>query len=607
MKKSQLIFLTRFTAFIICLLVKQTVFAQPVLWNNATTSTNWNTATNWLPATSSWTTTSVATFTDAATRNIGINFSAGPLSIQGIAVNRSTTTPAQNITIANASLLTAGSLILNGDAAGNILNVSDGTLTLKKSTTAGFASMNVVLVKAVSNIYANRGGVIIESDISGAGKALTVKTDAGGSVELKGQNSYTGVTTIAGGAGASVMTLRLNRTGGATLPAASEVNCMIKGHLRVLTNQTLKDVRVFPQGRLIVENGATLTITSRLQTYPGGVSVVGTGRIVYAPGASLLYHDSYSGASTSSAEFPETNGPTNIMISNIGTLPAVMLHASRTISGFIAPGKCFVLGSNNFTASQVANASAPIVTNGTGLLYLTNVGSTVKNFPISASITTIDQCNAVTITNGGGLTYGVKVETGVSPVLTGSSTAVNRTWHIKPSATPPSAVKISFSYLPEHGNAGFSSTATVNVLQYTTGWTPVAYDLAQVYPLPFYVSTMSGSGVARFAVQNTPVMFAPAPSGKSGYTPIAAGDFKLTILQPVAVTNKVQLKIKTEKVEKIQLAIYDVTGRQLIRSHYTILKGDNLLHLQTADLPKGIYSVTATNNAGLVKTVHFIQ
>ncbi|MFN4286067.1 MAG: autotransporter-associated beta strand repeat-containing protein [Lacibacter sp.] len=92
-----------------------------------------------------------------------------------------------------------------------------------------------------------------------------------GTVVLTNANTYTGTTVVTAG------TLRLNRTGGGTLPATAAVEINNTGTLQVSSNQTLSTLTLREGGTLQVDAGVTLTIT-------GNASFNGTiqnnGRIV---------------------------------------------------------------------------------------------------------------------------------------------------------------------------------------------------------------------------------------------------------------------------------------------------------------------------------------
>lgn len=597
-------------ALVLFFLFSVTGYAQTIQWNNATSSVQWYTASNWTPATArtSWATTSVATFTDAGTRTIGINMASGSLSMQGIAISRISGTA--NLTVGNSSA-TPGTMTLSGAADGTIITANSGTtLNLVRSTPLALASMQLVLVQTESKIQSSMATVNIECNITGAGRGVKIN-GINGLVEFKGANTYTGNTNIEVPVGGSTRTvLSLNRPGGGTLPAANKITVANGGTLQVRTNQTINEITVTGSGRIIVENGATLTISRVLRTVPGSVVLNGTGRLIYSPGATLSYSGSHISTTTTSNEFPVLNGPTNVMINNIG-ITGLTLHASRTIPGFLSPAFSanLVLGNNNFTASSVANPISSLVTNGSGKLYLTNIGTTTKEFPITSGLFTA--ANKVYISNGGGLTYGVKVDAGISPALTGSNTAINRTWHIQPSATPVTPVSIILRYGAVDGNPDFNTTAPVNVLQYTTAWNAIASGLPPASPLlPFTISTLTSGTSSRIVVQNTPVMLR---AGAAMHADKAPGKTEAlvkkvtTSLASNVATGTVKLNFTSVQKITMQVSITDVAGKQLYTQVYPITKGSSQFNINVVGFAAGIYYLYVVAADGQTETLRFIK
>ncbi len=601
---------------ILFFLASATGYAQTVQWNNTATSTAWYTASNWTPATlrTGWTTTSVAKFSGAGTRTIGINMSAGSLSMQGIYLIRSIGPVGDTITIGNSSS-TPGTMSLHGAADGTIIELINAKLNLVQSTPLASGAMQLLLIQPTSKINVSHSLVNIECGITGEGRGIKIATSSGGIVELRGANTYTGLTTIEGGGGGSVATLRLKRIGDNTLPSANEVRVLPKGRLEIHTNQTLRNITVVPQGLLVVEDGAVLTITGKLTMPTNAVILNGTGKLNYTKGATLEYTSDWGSMITSSNEFPAINGPYNLIVGSVGIAPrGITLHESRSIKDFLTlstPASYFILGNKDFTANRISYFAAPVVTNGAGKLYLTKIGTPAVEFPVSSNITSVANNNSIFIENGGGLTYGVKVETGISPALAGSSTAVNRTWQIQPSATPAGPVKISLKYAATHGSVDFNPTAPVNVLQNnTTAWIVIATGLPPIRPLPVTVSTLT-TGISRFVVQNTPVMLRSGvalPHVENIVVKKEGGLKTGTVtVQSNMVSDRLLLNIFTAQKAKMSLHITDVAGRLINKLVYTAMAGNNRFEVNVANLALGVYYLSAVTDVGVVKTIRFVK
>lgn len=125
-------------------------------------------------------------------------------------------------------------------------NANNGTFTftstfLLNTYTATFSGNNSIT------------GIISESGGSGS----IVKSNSG-TLTLSGANTYTGSTTVSGG------TLRLNRSGGTTIPAGNSATVNNGGTLQISTNQTVNNLTVASGGTVTIDAGVTLTITGTL-------------------------------------------------------------------------------------------------------------------------------------------------------------------------------------------------------------------------------------------------------------------------------------------------------------------------------------------------------
>jgi hypothetical protein len=220
--------------------------------------------------------------------------------------------------------------------------------------------------------------------------ALPIEVDSGaalnmGTSELQGSGIFTlpaGGTLHSGHADG--INGNLKNTGTITLD--NQAGYGFSGTTSQVTGDMLPD----QVEKLILNNSAGITL-SKSVTVNGIVDVKKEG---FSPGAFQLTYGSeaglsYSGTtamSTSDIEFPAQGGPKNVIIDNSHSL-GITLHASRTITGNLLLSGKFRLGDNNFTAAAANKVGSTdyAVTDGTGSLILTDVGTTEKLFPVGTT------------------------------------------------------------------------------------------------------------------------------------------------------------------------------------------------------------------------------
>lgn len=166
---------------------------------------------------------------------------------------------------------------------------------------------NLVVSNLPINLTSNTGETFTVTGVMSDNGANVnpVNKNGVGTVILTGQNTFTGLTSVNAG------TLRLNRTGGATLPSTNNVTVSSGATLRVSTNQTLNNLTLPAGASLTVDSGATLTINGTF-TYSGTIS--GTGTIAYGATGALVY--GLTGNQTTAAEWPSANGPSSVAINS---------------------------------------------------------------------------------------------------------------------------------------------------------------------------------------------------------------------------------------------------------------------------------------------------
>jgi Secretion system C-terminal sorting domain len=229
---------------------------------------------------------------------------------------------------------------------------------------------------------------------------------------------------------------------------------------------------------LSIGNNSTVTFNGVFEAAGGTVSFVNTGTKTFRNG---ITGTSDINGSTSGKFF--INGATaGLGGTGVLTLPATGMDIGTNntvtmISGKSVTGNINLLANafvklNNYNLTMTGTVSggsstAHVITNGSGKLVINNIGAAVTLFPVGANAATF---NPMSIFNGGGFSYGVRVALGFYAPITIPVTAVNRTWFVTPTGGVPGTVNTNFFYYPGEGNAGFNYTANLELGQHTGVW-----------------------------------------------------------------------------------------------------------------------------------------
>ena len=301
-----------------------------------------------------------------------------------------------NVTFGNSSG-NGGSLDLNGfnqtlasiinggfgSSANRIVNNgnTDVTLTINGSTspTAFVFGIQDGTTNKIALVKAGSGTLILDGS-----------TTTGG-------NTYTGLTTVSGG------TLRLNRTGGTTIPIGNSVT-VSGGTLRISSNQTLAGLSV-TSGTVQIDAGVTLTIAGDV-SIPSGANLIlngvltstGTRTLTIASGANITIGNA-SGLATATGTFSGgktfTDGAnysvsvttitplgTDISANNFSTTESITLNSALSVTGTLSFGNV-----NSKTLTTSGNLTLKSSASGTGnIADLTNGGVNTGN-SISGNVT----------------------------------------------------------------------------------------------------------------------------------------------------------------------------------------------------------------------------
>ncbi|OYU97617.1 MAG: hypothetical protein CFE21_04810 [Bacteroidetes bacterium B1(2017)] len=357
-----------------------------------------------------WTRASSATFTPS-TNSVTLSGSSqqtititggGTCSMYGLVVNNSagvilSSSPATNLSVTNSLTLTSGTINANG----NTITLGSGIAITRASGTLSV----VPTFSGTSSVTYNTGGTTTDNELNSTVTTLAC-TNGTGTITLK--------------AGASITATGVSTTSGGTLNVPSTSTLIV--------------------GASGVANSGALTVAGTFQINAGGF--VNTNSPSYSGTSTLIYNT--AGAYGRSNEWPSSNGPTNVTISNSGT--NLTLGAARTLTGTLTvnSGCTFNSGSNLLTlanGARIANSSGATFSGTVNIVFATTARRAFRLFghPFSSAIA----MNQLTGTG----------ELDITGNATGASTSGSACTGC--TATTNNAPS-SFSYSPASGNSGTS-------------------------------------------------------------------------------------------------------------------------------------------------------
>ncbi|MGH8048530.1 MAG: beta strand repeat-containing protein, partial [Chthoniobacterales bacterium] len=356
---SRHIFTLSITAAVIAFAGTATSYAADGSWTGLGVDSAWSTIANWSGA-SVPTSGNTATFNGAGNGKTTITVGSQPISVMsfnnaataaytiGSSVGSGTLvmTPVGSNNISITSAVTTNQRINSNLVIGtgavatskfqNDSSTAGQNLTIAGDITAGTGGAPGVLGITLDGLGVNSNGIITGSISNGGASSVTITKTNTGTWTLGGSNTYTGTTTVSGGA------LRLTNTGaltnspvalsGATLQLRSDTG----GATFATGGATLTGAPTLDAGSLSTGKGLTLNLGGTLSI--GNLTATITGSNGYKVGFGPV------SVTASGATFKATTG--NAVIGNItGTNTAV-----------------------NFTGSQPGNAITGVIAVGSGIV-----------------------------------------------------------------------------------------------------------------------------------------------------------------------------------------------------------------------------------------------
>lgn len=195
-------------------------------------------------------------------------------------------TNTNSVIVLNSTITTTNNLIVRSGGARSLQFAGD----VRYNFTGNIELEQTLNVNSGLNFYTDKW-IVLAGNISGNGGLDITRSSLGGYIELSGNNTYAGTTTISNGA-----TLRVNSPSGSGIPDTSSVALngpvVINGvtaftnSLRILTSETIGSLSSDgPDAHLVLGSAAILTTGgdnsstsyAGLSSGPGGLTKAGSG------------------------------------------------------------------------------------------------------------------------------------------------------------------------------------------------------------------------------------------------------------------------------------------------------------------------------------------
>jgi hypothetical protein len=341
---------------------------------------------------------------------------------------------------------------------------------------------------------------------------------------------------------------------------------------------------------------------------------IGTGAsVTVATGGRLNIHGNFinNGTFTASNGTVAFQGSANQSVAsmNVGTVVingsgGVTLTGSMTANTLTLTNGNLTIGNHalNLSSSSTGSVASHIVTNGTGAVTVSNINLVPIMIPVGPTATSF---NPVTITNGGGRNYTIRVATGISPnAITNNARAINLTWTITPNSAPGVLVNISLQYADADANGSSTPTAAMEAgVHNGTSWA-FATPAGGVMP--------TGTAAARIVSLNMS-QFGPTvianPGGFSYPTAapsVSTSDFSATLM-PNRVEASTILRVNALRPAAVNWIIVDGKGKQVWQMNSRLTTGLNDLRISVGHLASGAYHLVGYSSSGEAIRLRFVK
>lgn len=577
-------------------LVQIEVNGSVVFWDGGANDSQWSSSLNWLGDVVPGSADDVIFDNSVLNTTYNVLLPAGAVTVS---VNSITISPSGNNSItlilptsntANPGLSVTGTghaFILNNNAvfknssgAGsgsgllvtNNLRINNGGRYVH-NTSRG----NATIVSQLANVAGTELGVF-EFDVPVASYVLSLSGRTFGCLVLS--SAANGGTTSYSGSGASMLNINgnLQVNSGVSFSTSMSAMILIKGDLNQASASTFN--------LQSSSNNNIVQVKGNLNCH-GTITETNTGLPVLELNGIANQDLNVTGLTVNnSVDLRLNNSAGATLLSNI-----ILPYRYSVQAGNMTLGNFTLATPLINQISAATQTSNHVITNGTGVLKITGVNSNVV-FPIGFSS---DSYNPVTIVNGGGSDYSVRVENAINPSIAFPTYGINRTWNINASVNT-GGVGLRFQYASADANAGASqpqdmeflmnSNNVWNIIPGNNNITPTGADPAWTL-----------STVTPLTINNTPTPFALGVDGgwilpirNNPVIPVFRSIQKLEFkICPQPVTGNAMIAVQSPKKMQADLLVIDIQGVRLMKWQASVNKGVSFLPFNTTGLRNGYY------------------
>ncbi|AEV99117.1 hypothetical protein A4D02_11175 [Niastella koreensis] len=295
-------------------------------------------------------------------------------------------------------------------------------------------------------------------------------------------------------------------------------------------------------------------------------------------------------------------GTANQTINTLSIGNVIMNGAGVTLNGNLTIGSTLTMTNGNITTGSFniylqnatnGSVTSHVITNGTGSVIVANSTSAIT-VPVGPSAASY---NPVTISNGQGMTYTVRVMAGLIAPVIDNSKAVNRTWTVTTTREPAAPVNISLQYADADANAACNPTANMDAGAYN------GITWALVSPTGGVLPT--GSSAARLVALSTTQLGSIVITNQ-GMLKAPVYEFSVQLLPTVVTTGNAKLRITSRRTMTMGWAILDATGSIVKKFTTSLSAGMNDVNVSLAGLASGVYTLRGVGDDGRLQTIRFV-